>query len=69
MLRITHTFARLEISKPAFDEIANKLKAAGYDHAFMVDDGVALIDMHGIAVTPVVIDKSDDARRERPETG
>ena len=45
-MRVTHTYATLEISKAAYDEIAEKLRAAEYDHAF---DG-GLIDMHGIAL-------------------
>lgn len=46
-LRTTHTFAGLEVSQPCYDEIARKLRAAGYSHAFM-DDGA--IDMHGIGL-------------------
>jgi hypothetical protein len=46
---MTHTFAELEISQPAWNEIAQKLRAAGYDHAF-VDEKT--IDMHGIGLTP-----------------
>lgn len=42
----TRTYATLEVSKPAFDEIAKKLREARYDHAFQ--DG--LIDMYGIAL-------------------
>jgi hypothetical protein len=48
MIRTTRTYAELEISPEAYDEIASKLKAAGYDHAIM--DGGA-IDMHGIGLT------------------
>ena len=44
---MTHTYVVLELSPAAYDEIAGKLKAAAYDHAFG-DDGE--IDMHGIAV-------------------
>jgi hypothetical protein len=47
-LTSTHTYAELELSQSAYDEIARKLREAGYDHSFM-DDGV--IDMHGIGVT------------------
>lgn len=47
-IRQTHTYAKLELSKAAYDEITTKLKAAGYDHSFM-DDGT--IDMHSIGVT------------------
>jgi hypothetical protein len=44
----THTYAELELSPIAYEEIKTKLKAAGYEHAFM--EGGA-IDMHGIGVT------------------
>lgn len=47
MIRQTHTYAILELSKAAVDEISEKLREAGYDHAF--HDGV--VDMHGIAVS------------------
>jgi hypothetical protein len=43
----TYTYAVLEISSEAYEEIAVKLRAAGYDHAFGKDGE---IDMHGIAV-------------------
>lgn len=43
----TYTYAELEVSPEAYDEIAAKLKAAGYDHAFMSDGA---IDMHGIGL-------------------
>lgn len=45
--RQTHTFATLEVSAAAYDEIAAKLREAEYDHAFM--SGGA-IDMHGIGL-------------------
>lgn len=45
----THTFVTLGLSDAAYDEIAQKLRAAGYNHCFMDDDGT--IDMHGIGVT------------------
>jgi hypothetical protein len=48
VIRSTHTVAELEISRAAYDEIAQKLRAAGYDHVF---DG-ELIDMTGIGLTP-----------------
>jgi hypothetical protein len=55
-LRQTHTFAELELSAAAYDEIAAKLREAGYDHAFELGpSGVPYaggpIDMHGIGVT------------------
>lgn len=49
----THTYAELGLSKTAYGEIRDKLKAAGYNHAFM-EDGA--IDMHGIGVTVEVDD-------------
>lgn len=49
-LRQTHTYAGLEISQSAYDEIAGKLRDAGYDHAFDADTGA--IDMHGIGLLP-----------------
>lgn len=42
----TRTFATLEVPKPFYDLVAEKLRAAGYDQAF-VDDA---IDMHGLAL-------------------
>lgn len=45
-MRSTHTFVVLEVSQPCYDEIAAKLRAAGYDHVF----GPGIIDMHGIAL-------------------
>jgi hypothetical protein len=46
-LRSTYTYAEMEVTAAAYDEIAGKLRAAGYDHAF--NDGA--IDMHGIGLT------------------
>lgn len=46
--RSTHTYVELELSQSAYDEIAKKLRDAGYDHAFGRDGE---IDMHGLAVT------------------
>lgn len=43
---MSHTFATLELSAAAYNEIREKLKAAGYDHAFH-DDGH--LDLHGLA--------------------
>lgn len=45
---MTYTYAVLEISSDAYEEIKAKLQKAGYDHAF--HDRV--IDMHGIALAP-----------------
>lgn len=48
---MTHTYALLEISPAAYEEIKTKLEAAGYADQFHdQDDGKVAIDMHGIAV-------------------
>lgn len=46
--RSTYSFAELQVSQPTYDEIARKLRAGGWDHAFVADDDV--IDMHGIGL-------------------
>lgn len=46
MLRQTHTYAILPVSRAVFDEIKQKLSDAGYQHAFHDD----VIDMQGIGV-------------------
>ena len=49
---MTYTYAILEVSRAAYDEIAAKLRAAEYYHVFHDHDvtvGV-VIDMHGIAL-------------------
>jgi hypothetical protein len=46
-LRTTYTYVELEISPQAYDEIADKLRAADYGHCFG-EDGT--IDMHGLAL-------------------
>ena len=50
---MTHTYAILEISKAAFDEIADKLKEH-YPHAFHYnkDRRIIVIDMDGLALAP-----------------
>lgn len=52
MSRSTYTFAVLELSPAAYEEIHSKLKAAGYSHQFHVEQERTVIDMHGIAVAP-----------------
>lgn len=48
----THTYATLEVSATTYDEIASKLKQAGYDHAFIESptESKPVIDMHGIGL-------------------
>lgn len=50
---MTHTYAVLEISQAAFDEIKAKLEAADYQDQFHRDGKYLLIDMHGIAIKPI----------------
>lgn len=49
---MTHTYAELEVSRATYDEIAQKLRDAGYDHAFMPERNreSPTIDMHGIGL-------------------
>ena len=48
---MSHAYAILEISRGALNEIAAKMRAAGYEHAFHDEgDHGVVIDMHGIAV-------------------
>ena len=64
MSAATRTFAKLEVSTATYDEIAGKLRAAGYDHAFI--DGA--IDMHGIGLTRgrrTNIDPTKNAEKQR----
>lgn len=49
-LRQTRTHVLLEVSQTSYDEIAKKLRAAGYDHAFDDTGHIGAIDMHGISV-------------------
>ena len=44
--RFTYTYVTMDVSGLTYDEIAKKLRAAGYDHVF--HEG--LIDMHGLAL-------------------
>lgn len=48
MTRSTHTLAEHRLSPAAYDEIASKLRAAGYDHAFGSN---GTISVHGLGVT------------------
>jgi hypothetical protein len=45
-VRSTRTYVELGLSQPAYREIHEKLRAAGYDHAF---DSEGAIDLHGLA--------------------
>jgi hypothetical protein len=56
---MTHTYATLEVSRAAYDEIASKLREAGYDHVFIPDriGAAPTIDMHGIGLVVEDIDE------------
>jgi hypothetical protein len=49
---MTHTRAELAVSDAAYQEIKERLLAAGYGHAIHRDGNKEFVDMHGIAVTP-----------------
>jgi hypothetical protein len=51
-VRSTYTYAELAVSQATYDEIAQKLRAAGYDQAFHTYDNRTIIDMHGIGLVP-----------------
>lgn len=50
---MTHTYAVLQVSATVYDEVKQKLEAAGYSHAFHTHEGepTPTIDMHGIGLT------------------
>lgn len=45
---MTHSYAIMEVSAAAFEEIEHKLREAGYVHVIDVEEG--LLDMQGIAL-------------------
>lgn len=50
-MRSTYTYAVMDISPSAYQEIRAKLEAAGYGHALHRSaDGAEVLDMHGIAL-------------------
>lgn len=55
----TRTYAILEVSAAAYEEIRALLEAAGYQHAFHDD----VIDMHGIALQAPA---GDEHRKQEP---
>lgn len=53
LMTTTHTYAVLEVTQSTYDEIKQKLTAAGYQHQFYKSykqDEKEIIDMHGIAL-------------------
>lgn len=51
MGRSVYTLATMELSQTAYDEIAKKLRDAGYDHVFGIGGDAGLIDMTHIGLT------------------
>lgn len=57
---MTYTYAILEVSQAAYDEIAEKLRDVHYHQVFHEDDdGRVVIDMHGIAL------RASDAKTDK----
>jgi hypothetical protein len=61
-----HTYAILNISREAYEEIKTKLEAADYGHAFHKQDGRIVIDMHGIALAAAVNEGEPPRRGNGP---
>lgn len=49
-MRTTHTYAVLDVPRAVYAAVRALLAAANYEHAFHVDEGREVIDMHGIAL-------------------
>ena len=64
---MTHTYAVLFVSRSAYNEIACKLRGAGYDYVFTEGTGKEEIDMHGIGISPdpEEIDSEDHKQRHK----
>jgi hypothetical protein len=55
---MAHTYAVLQVSAAAYNEVRRLLEDAGYGHAFHQDDDRVLIDMHGIALSKDAADSA-----------
>ncbi|WP_175777473.1 hypothetical protein [Burkholderia anthina] len=62
---MTHTVATLDVSAMTFQEIAGKLRAAGYGHLFMMD---GTIDLTGIGIAST-LPREAPQRYEWRDTG
>jgi len=62
----THTYATMQISSEAYDEIRQKLIDVGYQHAIN-DEGE--LDMHGIALTTDACNCTHDAANHSDQDG
>lgn len=55
---MTYTYALLKVSKTTYDEIREKLLAAGYQHSIGEPRGDSeRIDMHGIALVTDAVEE------------
>jgi hypothetical protein len=62
---MTRTFSILKISKSAYEEIKQLLKATGiYDHAILEAGEHSVIDMHGIAIQAQDLDTQEEKEME-----
>lgn len=50
LIRTTHTYVKLPVSKAIYDEIRAKFVEAGYEHVFNKEGDEEVMDMHGIAL-------------------
>jgi hypothetical protein len=57
-MRTTHTYALLEVSGSAYDEIKSKLVAAGYDSHVLTADSVG--DQERVHLQGIAIVKADE---------
>jgi len=66
---MTRTYVHLEVSESTYNDIAAKLKDAGYDHAFHSHDETPCVDMHGIALVkePVLPLREKESFRDKRE--
>ena len=46
---MTYTYAILDVPRAVYAAVRALLEAAKYQHAFHLDEGSEVIDMHGIA--------------------
>lgn len=70
-MQSTHTYAILDVSTAAYDEIREKLKIAGYEHAFhrqgtgkARQEDREVIDMHGIGLRQETAQRDEAQKRE-----
>lgn len=65
----THTYAVLQVSVAAYDEIRRLLEDVSYQHAFHRDGERTVIDMHGIAIAKDEAEVPAEGRIYRADDG